>query len=983
VTIPLPGPLPPIAAPRAPEPARPYSFPAVASVAPVAGALLIWLLTKSSFALIFALLGPIVAIGSLVDARLHARRRRRQELARFAREIAATRTAVDGLHAQERARLTRASPGAVDLRSLSAADPERWRGDVTRGVPVRLGLGVASSTVRIEGLPSSRPATVDPVTDELERLREYCVAISDVPIVVDARLGVGICGSPALAGAVARGLVLQLAQSLSPADSTITASSGGGFDWVRELPHGAGEPVSLGRGGVRWRSGAETAVVVVADRAEHLPADCRVVMSVGVGRAATIVRRPEGPVPVPVTAEFVSAEQAAELAGRLAAAARARGISRPPSALGWAGGFQSLPHPEPGEGAAGGLACVFARSDTGPIVIDLVADGPHAVIGGTTGSGKSELLVSWVLAMACSHPPSAVTFLLVDFKGGSSFDPLRPLPHVVGIVTDLDELAAQRAMLSLRAELRFRERALAAAGARTIDDPAVRLPRLVIVVDEFAAMATGFPELHELFADLAARGRSLGLHLMLCTQRPAGAIRDAVLANAALRVSLRVNNRADSIAVIGTADAVTLPADAPGRAWLSAGGDPPRLVQAAKVTGQDIGRVAGLQSTAVPVRRPWCDDLPSVVRLADLAAGPASVRQSESGHDSEAGIPFGLVDLPEQQCQQIARYDPSRDGNLLVIGAQRSGKSEFLRTLGAAVNVERCATAVDAAWDGVTASVERLRSGRSGPRLLLVDDLDALIGRLAEDYQSVFVDRLVELAREGSSIGLQLVITVRRVPPTLQTLASLCDCRLVLRLATRQDHLLAGGTATGYSAEAGPGAGEWKGSRVQVALHPPVPPAVDTSGSADSAAGTPAPKGTSTRNPDVARFDRGAGRMLAVVSTRPGEFARRLRALEPPVGQVVELGTGRSLSAEPGGIEVGAAGARTIVVGDPDSWQANWAILGSARSRGPVVFDRCSVAEFRALGARRTLPPPIRPGVDQCWVLEVDGTVRRMMAPAR
>jgi S-DNA-T family DNA segregation ATPase FtsK/SpoIIIE len=952
--------LPPIAAPQAPEAARPYSFPVVASLAPVVGATLIWVVTSSSFALVFALLGPIVAIASVLDARIQGRRRGRRERSRFAREVTATRTAIDALHHRERTRLARASPGTGEIRDSPPQDPERWRRRASEGVPVRLGLGASPSGVRVDGLPSARPASLDPVAEEFERLRDYSATVTDVPIVVDARLGLGICGPPSLALAVARGVVIQIAHLLSPADGTIEPSSGSQFHWVRELPQFLAVDAPMAGPGVRWRSGDQGAVVAVADRAEDLPAECRVVVRVGGGRSAMIVRQPEGEVPVPIVAEFVSAEQAGELARFLAESARARGISRPESVADWAGDFSSLPVPAASpRPTPGTLACVFARSSAGPLEVDLVRHGPHAVIGGTTGSGKSELLVSWVLAMAGAHPPSTVTFLLVDFKGGSSFAPIRTLPHVVGVVTDLDERAAQRAMLSLRAELRFRERAVSAAGARTIDDPGVGLSRLVIVVDEFAAMASDFPELHELFTDLAARGRSLGLHLVLCTQRPAGAIRDAVLANATLRLSLRVNNRADSIAVLGTAGAADLPGDAPGRALLSIGGHSPILVQVAHATEADIARVVGLHPAAAgPIRRPWCDDLPAIVPLAALDV------------DEGLGIPIGLLDLPEQQRQRTARYDPIREGNLLAIGALRSGKSEFLRTLEGAPGVERLAGAVDAAWDGVTATIDRVRAGAPGPRLLLVDDVDALVGRFPEEYQSAFADRLVELAREGSSVGLQLVLTVRRVPPSLQTLASLCDSRLVLRLATRQDHLMAGGTVAGYVADAGPGAGEWKGARIQVALRPAALPPIG-----DRRPGT-APVGS-------VPFGSAGFRMLAVVSTRAGEFARRVRALDPAMDEPVELTGGRTPIPSTGGLTLGDARAPVIVIGDPEAWQANWALLATARSGGLVVFDRCTVADFRAISARRTLPPPIAPGVEQCWALEPDGTVRRMTAPGR
>jgi S-DNA-T family DNA segregation ATPase FtsK/SpoIIIE len=97
----------------------------------------------------------------------------------------------------------------------------------------------------------------------------------------------------------------------------------------------------------------------------------------------------------------------------------------------------------------------------------------------------------------------------------------------------------------------------------------------------------------------------------------------------------------------------------------------------------------------------------------------------------------------------------------------------------------------------------------------------------------------------------------------------------------------------------------------------------------------------------------------------------------------VELTGGRTPIPSTGGLTLGDARAPVIVIGDPEAWQANWALLATARSGGLVVFDRCTVADFRAISARRTLPPPIAPGVEQCWALEPDGTVRRMTAPGR
>src|SRR5690606_33294925 len=121
------------------------------------------------------------------------------------------------------------------------------------------------------------------------------------------------------------------------------------------------------------------------------------------------------------------------------------------------------------------------------VEVDLAVEGPHALVAGTTGAGKSELLTTWVLGLALAHPPADLHVLLVDYKGGATFGALTGLPHVLGVLTDLDPGATSRALASLRAELARRERLLAAAGVRSLAEhtPGGRPPRLLIVVDEF------------------------------------------------------------------------------------------------------------------------------------------------------------------------------------------------------------------------------------------------------------------------------------------------------------------------------------------------------------------------------------------------------------------------------------------------------------------------------------------------------------------
>ena len=595
-----------IAAPRPPEASAPYRFPLVATIAPGAASIAIWLLTNSPFALVFAALGPVTAIASLVDGRIGSRRSARRELARFLADAETVRAEIDASHDRERAELAEAAPSPRELVGVEWADPQRWTAG-PEAVPVALGRGTTMARARVD-LPAT-PVT-GRVAEELARLVREAESLRDAMVVVDARLGIGVVGPAPLASSVARALVVGVARALTPRDHWCGWT--GEEEWMSRLPHPAGPaPTSRCSAVAFGPRGDPTpiALVAVAESEHALPVGCRTVVHVD-GSGARITRHPDRDRRRVLQPELVTRAQAAAWADRLAATAARDGVT---------GGGLTLPDAVPltplladGAGSLGGLVCTVGVDDSGSVVLDLVRQGPHAVVGGTTGSGKSELLVSWVLGMAASRPPQEVSFLLVDFKGGAAFAPLEALPHVVGTVTDLDGDGASRALESLRSEMRFRERAIVEAGARDIDG-ATRLGRLVIVVDEFAAMIADQPELHALFADLAARGRALGVHLVLCTQRPTGVVRDSVLANADLRICMRVNNRADSRAVDGTEAAAELPAHARGRGVLALAGSEPRAVQFALASRSDIEAVAARWADAPPARRPWLPPLAAVV----------------------------------------------------------------------------------------------------------------------------------------------------------------------------------------------------------------------------------------------------------------------------------------------------------------------------------------------------------------------------------
>lgn len=351
----------------------------------------------------------------------------------------------------------------------------------------------------------------------------------------------------------------------------------------------------------------------------------------------------------------------------------------------------------------------------GPLRLDLSDNGPHVLVAGTTGAGKSELLQTLVASLALSNRPDRLAMVLIDYKGGAAFRACSRLPHTVGVVTDLDEHLTARALTSLRAELRRRERLLAQAGVSDIDDhhrmpSGPPCPRLLIVIDEFRALAEELPDFVQGLVRLAAVGRSLGIHLVLATQRPGGAVSADIRANVSLRIALRVRDRTDSTDVVDAPDAASISAATPGRAFLRGAASPLTEFQTARVTGTTPARrrvrvsamprsesvwsqhgdetTAGSATTdlhriveatrAAAARHgiprlppPWLPPLPDVVPLEDLAATTSTV-------------PLGLRDDPVHQCQTTFGWDLG-GGHLGIAGGPASGRTTAVRTVAGAL----------------------------------------------------------------------------------------------------------------------------------------------------------------------------------------------------------------------------------------------------------------------------------------------------------
>ncbi|WP_309123917.1 FtsK/SpoIIIE domain-containing protein [Arthrobacter sp.] len=375
----------------------------------------------------------------------------------------------------------------------------------------------------------------------------------------------------------------------------------------------------------------------------------------------------------------------------------------------------------------GSLRALVGSKGVEPMYLDLKTEGPHALVGGTTGAGKSEFLQSWVLGMAAAYSPDRLSFLFVDYKGGAAFADCVKLPHTVGLVTDLSPHLVRRALTSLRAELHYREHLFNRKKAKDLlamerDADPETPPSLVIVVDEFAALAREVPEFVDGVVDIAARGRSLGLHLILATQRPSGVIKDNLRANTNLRIALRMADTDDSQDILGTPMAAYFSPSIPGRGaaktgpgriqsfqtgyaggWTTRAPARPRIdvvemnfgsgtrwesagdeVVAEPGGPNDIARIVGNVSQAAlelgikPPRKPWLAELAEAYDFSKLP----NPRTDES-------LLLGVVDDPEHQAQPTVFYQPDVDGNLAILGSGGSGKSTALRTLaiGSAVTV--------------------------------------------------------------------------------------------------------------------------------------------------------------------------------------------------------------------------------------------------------------------------------------------------------
>lgn len=900
---PQPGDAADVVIPQPRESERPRRVQWITALLPlVAGIAIAWVARSPQF-LLFALLSPVMLMSSSLGDRMHWRRSRRREAADHRRvHAAAEREVAVGLLA-ETAERRAAAPDPPTVHQIALVPTarlwERRRGDPDRLV-VRVGTGDRPSVLQARSGPSSGSAGTMP----------------NVPVTVDLRCGaLGVAGPIAVAAGVARWIVTQLAVLHSPNDVelafALTPAGARRWSWARWLPHlrgpaattpaewtqlvtdltalvdsRRGEPGGTAAWAGRWtvlvvdgsRSLSDvpglgellsdgpsfglTAICVDTDP-RALPTRCTsLVRSLDDSGTRLSVR--SGPATLEVLVDRVARDWAERIARALAPLVDASGSAAviPPEcrlfellgrdvdtttiAATWAAN-------------SGGAHTVLGVTADRALRVDLVADGPHVLVAGTTGSGKSELLRSLVAGLAATHPPDVLAFLLVDYKGGAAFAECAELPHTAGLVTDLDQHLTRRALQSLHAELRRRERLFAAAGAADLSAfralcPDPPIPRLMIVIDEFAALAEDLPEFVQGIVGVAQRGRSLGVHLILATQRPGSAVSADIRANTSLRIALRVTDPAESCDVIDAPDAARIDRSLPGRAYLRAGS---ALVgfQSARIGGvaatpttsvvealsawrrrvprdeappnNDLARLVGLLSGAAaatgraPARSPWLPPLPRAVAQDEVTAGGRAVPVSP------LVVPIGLLDRPDEQSQPALTLDLAAPDKVLVVGRTGSGRTTALTTaaLGAAAGLDpaqleiyvidgsgdlaavltglphlatvvepRCAGLAVTLLERLTAAVFDPAAGDDARALLLVDAWDRVLSRCDDAEGARCTELLTDLVRGGTRRSPTVLVAGDRSLLTPR-FAGQFGTRLILRMADHNDYSLAGLTA--------------------------------------------------------------------------------------------------------------------------------------------------------------------------------------------
>ncbi|MEZ0349659.1 type VII secretion protein EccCa [Mycobacterium sp. pR1184] len=714
---------------------------------------------------------PVMMLVSMVLTSI-AQRGRRQgneigaNRADYLGYLTGLRRSVTEIAAAQRVSLNWSHPDPTALWTLIGG-PRMWerRASDPDFCSVRVGIGTAPLSARLVAPEMPAGQRTDPVTiTAAQRFIRAHETIADVPIVLplSPTTSVIVDGDLAEVRGLLRAMICQLAV-LHPPDrlliaAVITDDTRAQWDWLKWLPHSQHPAAkdSLGSARMLYDSAAELQRALAGPA---LPARAVIVVdqqglgdvdSAGAITGATIIETGPGLARSPLSMRVCGVEHAltypdrmnlldAQICARRLAAYRAGTASGPGGDSGWPGlvGLDDVAGYDPvvlwrsRDHRARLRAPIGSTPDGVALELDIkeAAEdgmGPHGLCVGATGSGKSELLRTVALGMMTRNSPEVLNLLLVDFKGGATFLDLAQAPHVAAVITNLAEEASLVARMrdalagemNRRQELLRRARCSSIAAyeqARRAGAMMTALPVLFIVVDEFSELLSRHPDFADMFVAIGRLGRSLGMHLLLASQRlDEGRLR-GLEAHLSYRVCLKTLSASESRIVLGTPDAYELP-NTPGAGLLRCGSGELIRFQTAFVSGPDssapgvapalpqmpaavrvftahavgpIAHVVGSGASPAPTilrtvldrlrghgptaHRVWLPPLGLAPPLDSLLrdAGPGSLR-----------VPVGIVDRPFEQCRTPLMVDLSgAAGNVAVVGAPQTGKSTALRTL--------------------------------------------------------------------------------------------------------------------------------------------------------------------------------------------------------------------------------------------------------------------------------------------------------------
>ncbi len=472
--------------------------------------------------------------------------------------------------------------------------------------------------------------------------------------------------------------------------------------------------------------------------------------------------------------------------------------------------------------------------------------GPHGLIAGTTGSGKSELIQTYLISLCLSYSPREVNFFIIDYKGGGTGNVLRDLPHCAGVISNLSGSQIKRALSAIRSENAQRQMLLGRYGVDHIDEynrrrrnsPDLKpLPHLLLIIDEFAELRKEEPDFMQEIISLSAVGRSLGIHLILATQKPSGVVDDKIWSNSRFKLCLKVQDKQDSMDMLKRPEAAYL--KRAGQCYMQIGLDEyfkcfqTGYIKEAYDEGEKekkvlyvmhSGKRVEMSHSADGARKPlldvmtgliidtassegyekcrllWTEELPDVIENdSDVIKtvpgyGTGDLDPGEPGRGAE--VLLGIYDDPSNQKKGPVIYDPYKCGHVAIAGCPGSGKTGMLKNLalglhnyeiilidlsggplGVLKDLPNCRGYLFRA-DGMRIffyHLNKILTRHDRPVFILIDNFSLLVKSLSDDQLS-FLGRMIA---EGIGSNIYFVLTVgivSEIPSGIFSRIKTCIC---------------------------------------------------------------------------------------------------------------------------------------------------------------------------------------------------------------